>query len=242
MRKIVKKIIKWLVNAKALSFPRRIVEKCISYAIYCKNGTILFYDDPERSKVIDLVRKIKNENMMLLANNEAYQIFMAVKRTQKISGDIAEVGCYKGSSAKLISEAKGNKTLHLFDAFEGLPDLSKYDDPKQFHKGKYLASLKDVKNYLKEYKNVHFYKGLFPSTADSIKDKKFSFVHLDLDLYEATLASIEFFFPRMNKGGIIISHDYITAPGVKKAFDDFFKDKPEPIIEMSGTQCLIVKL
>jgi len=29
---------------------------------------------------------------------------------------------------------------------------------------------------------------------------------------------------------------------VKKSFDDFFKNKPEPIIEMSGSQCLIVKL
>jgi len=45
----------------------------------------------------------------------------------------------------------------------------------------------------------------------------------------------------MNKGGVIISHDYFGSPVVKKAFDDFFKDKPEPIIEMSGTQCLIVK-
>lgn len=67
-------------------------------------------------------------------------------------------------------------------------------------------------------------------------------MHLDLDLYKATSESIEFFYPRMSKGGIILSHDYLTASGVKKAFDDFFSDKPEPIIEMSGTQCLIVKV
>lgn len=46
----------------------------------------------------------------------------------------------------------------------------------------------------------------------------------------------------MNKGGIIITHDYINAIGVRKAFDDFFKDKVEPIIELSGSQCLIVKI
>jgi len=242
MKKIAKKIIKWAVTTKLLGFPRKIIGRTISYAIASKNGVTVFYNDTERSKVLDLIRKIQNENEMLLGNNEAYQIFMAVKRTEKINGDIAEVGSYRGGSAKLICEAKGNKTLHLFDTFEGLPDLCHNDDPKQFHKGECSASLEDVKSYLKKYKNVYFYKGLFPSTADPIKNKKFSFVHLDVDLYEATLASIKFFYPRMNKGGIIISHDYISAPGVRKAFDDFFKDKPEPIIEMSGSQCLIVKI
>ena len=62
------------------------------------------------------------------------------------------------------------------------------------------------------------------------------------DTYESTRSCLEFFYPRMNRGGIILSHDYINAAGVRKAFDEFFSDKSEPIIEMSGTQCLIVKL
>jgi len=94
---------------------------------------------------------------------------------------------------------------------------------------------------LNKYEHINFYKGLFPSTANPIKNKNFSFVHLDLDLYEGTLDSIKFFYPRMSKGGIILTHDYKSAQGVKKAFDGFFKDKPEPLIEMSGSQCLIVK-
>jgi hypothetical protein len=236
------KIIKWLATTKFLKIPRRFVRSAIDDAISTKNGVIIFYNDPERSKVLGLIKKIKNENEMLLADDEAYQIFMAVRRTEKINGDIAEVGIYKGGSGKLICEAKGNKTLHLFDTFEGLPDLSHADNPKQFYKGEFSASFEDVKNYLKKYQNVHLYKGLFPSTAEPVKNEKFSFVHLDLDLYEATLASIKFFYARMNQGGIIMSHDYITVLGVRKAFDDFFKDKPEPIIEMSGSQCLIVKL
>jgi O-methyltransferase len=238
MKKTAKKFVKWSIKSRIMAFPRDIIFNLLRSA----NLSILSYNDPERSKVFDLIREIKRENEMYLGDNEAYQIFMAVKRTQKIKGDIAEVGSYKGGSSKIISEAKGNKTLHLFDTFEGLPDLCPDDDPEQFHKGQFPAPLEDVKNYLKKYKKVHFYKGLFPSTAGPIKNKKFSFVHLDLDLHDATLAGIEFFYPRMNRGGIIISHDYISAPGVRKAFDDFFKDKPEPIIEMSGSQCLIVKL
>jgi O-methyltransferase len=99
-----------------------------------------------------------------------------------------------------------------------------------------------VKNYLKDYQDVYFYKGLFPSTATAVEDKRFSFVHLDVDTYESTRSCLRFFYPRMNRGGIILSHDYISAAGVRKAFDEFFNHKVEPIIEMSGTQCLVVKL
>lgn len=242
IKKFLKRIVKWLVITKLLGFPRVIIGKTVSYFLSYINETILIYYDPKRAKVLNLVRQIKNENEMVLANYEAYQIFMAVRRTDKIAGDIAEVGVYKGGSAKLICEAKGKKTLHLFDTFEGLPDLCELDDKKQFHKGQYYARLKDVKNYLRKYSNVHFYKGLFPFTGERVKNKKFSFVNLDLDIYESTLNSIKFFYSKMNKGGIIISHDYINSPGVQKAFDVFFKDKPEPIIELYGSQCLIVKL
>jgi hypothetical protein len=62
-----------------------------------------------------------------------------------------------------------------------------------------------------------------------------------VDLYKTTLDALEFFYPRMNPGGVIMSHDYIRC-GVKKAFDEFFKDKPEPIIQLIDSQSLIVKI
>jgi O-methyltransferase len=239
---LAKKIISWAATTRLLAFPRRIVIDAITYALSSRHAVVIFYLDSERAKVIELVRKIKNEKKMLLGDNEAYQIFMAVVRTKKVDGDIAEVGVYQGASAKLICEAKGDKTLHLFDTFEGLPDLSEIDAPKSFHKGQFLAAFEDVKSYLKEYPNVQFYRGLFPSTAQPVEGKMFSFVNLDVDLYESTSSCLKFFYPRMNKGGVIMMHDYITAPGVRKAFDEFFEDKQETIIELSGTQCLIVKL
>lgn len=242
IKKFGKKIIKWLTTARALQSGRMFFGKIVRGVIASKNGVIIFYNDPARAKVLALIRQIKNENETLLCDNEAYQIFMAVKSTRKIKGDIAEVGVYKGGSAKIICEAKGDKTLHLFDTFAGLPNLSDVDNPRQFHKGKYAASFEGVTDYLKNYPNVFLYKGIFPATAEPIKNNFFSFVNLDVDIYESTLNSLEFFYPRMNKGGVIISHDYINAPGVRKAFDDFFADKIEPVLELSGSQCLVVKL
>lgn len=179
---------------------------------------------------------------MLLNENEAYQIYLAVRKTKEIKGSIAEVGVYKGGSARLICEAKNKKNLYLFDTFEGLPGLSNKDDRSALcYEGQLVSSFEQVKNYLQKYSNVYIYKGLFPATSDPIKNKKFSFVNLDVDIYESTLNCLKFFYPRMSSGGIIISHDYSVLRGVRKALDEFFEDKQETIIELSNSQGLIVK-
>ena len=142
-----------------------------------------------------------------------------------------------------MCETTEKKSLHLFDTFEGLPGLTKHDSKKQFNKGEYSAQLEMVKKSLKMYPRVFFYKGYFPATSGPVSDKKFSFVHLDVDIYESTLSCLTFFYPRMSRGGVIVSHDYPDAVGVKKAFDEFFQDKLEIIVELPlCDQCIVVKL
>jgi O-methyltransferase len=238
---LVKKLIVWMAHTPKLALARRVFGQVVLFAIESKGRVVISYDDPQRRPVLDLIRKIKGETRMILDDNEAYQISMAVKRTEKVQGDLAEVGVFMGGSAKLICESNGGKPLHLFDTFEGIPKVEEIDQPA-FYQGQFSASVEKVKNYLNEYPNIYFYKGIFPFTAKPVENKIFSFVHLDVDTYESTLACLEFFYPRMNHGGVLLSHDYVNHAGVKKAFDEFFEEKQEPIIEMSGTQCLVVKL
>jgi O-methyltransferase len=174
---------------------------------------------------------------------EMINLYNLIKKTLQIDGDIAEVGVFKGGSAKIICEVKENKKLHLFDTFKGLPPTnSRYDTLTEgiMHE----TSLEQVKNYLSGYKNVYFYQGIFPDTAKKLTNTQFSFVNLDVDIYESTKKSLEFFYPRLNKGGIILTHDYndVLTPGVKIAFNDFFTSKPEQIIELWDTQAMIIKI
>jgi hypothetical protein len=203
-------------------------------------GLYVSFVNPEKN-AFELVRKVRRKTEIVLTLNEAAQILNSVRDTTKIPGDIAEIGVYKGGSAKLICEAKGRKSLHLFDTFEGLPHVSEQKDSLRFHKNQYKCSIEYVKNLLSKYQNVFFYKGIFPSTADPVSKRQFSFVHLDVDLYESTKNCLEFFYPRMSKGGVIISHDYLGSLGVKTAFYEFFKDKAEPVLELTDSQCLVVK-
>jgi len=153
---------------------------------------VLFYGDAQRGKVIDLINQIKREKEMLLRINEAYQLYVTVKAVEKIKGDIAEVGVYQGGSAKLICEAKGEKTLHLFDTFEGIPEVDRFDH-NDFSQGQFAASMESVKIYLRNYANVFLYKGIVPESAEPVKNYLFSFVHLDVDTYSSTKDCLNFF-------------------------------------------------
>lgn len=190
--------------------------------------------------VVDLVRSVHREHEFTMWPYELTLLFLLASSARRLRGDFAEVGVYKGSSAKLLCEAKGEVALHLFDTFQGLPAFGSTDDVALSER-QYAESLPNVRAYLRKYTNVHFYEGLFPHTATPVGNRQFSFVHLDLDLYQSTLESLKFFYPRMRPGGMIVSHDYSTLSSVREAFDEFFAEKPELVLELPTSQCLVVK-
>ena len=191
-------------------------------------------------KIAALVKNITGCANQHITPEEGNQIFLLALKAQTIPGDFAEVGVSKGTSARIICEAKGEKMLHLFDTFEGLPWSSKEDRFEQFAEGQYAVDVDEVKEFLKNYKNIAFHKGYFPKTADNLTKKVFAFLHFDGDLYQTAKDSLEFFYPRMSKGGFFLMHDYNSSEGVRKAVDGFFKDKLEAI-DVVGSQCLVEK-
>lgn len=226
---------------------RRITYKSKTIGNFLGNITTKFqfkllYFYKEKS-IVDLIKTVKDETNLAFYPYEAFTVYSIAKSQSIFDGEMAEVGVYRGGSAKLICEAKGNRKLHLFDTFEGLSQVSdkdthfgvKFWQDKQFND----TSEDLVRKYLKSYPNVSIYKGLFPQTAEPVTNSKFSFVHLDVDLYKSTLDCLNFFYPRMIHGGIILTHDYHTT-GVQSAFKEFFADKKLSIIELTGSQCMVV--
>jgi O-methyltransferase len=165
-----------------------------------------------------IVERIKREVKLMRDPNECKRIYGLALAASTMDGDFAEVGVYQGGSAKLICEARGNKALHLFDTFTGLPEKGEEDwDINDLHT--YEASLESVQKYLDGYPNVHYHKGVFPDfDGVSLNDTKFAFVHLDVDLYQSMKDCLEFFVPRMVEGGMIIVNAYPTSSGIVRAF------------------------
>lgn len=107
------------------------------------------------------------------------------------------------------------------------------------------TSVVTVRNRLAGSPGVEFHPGFFPETAATpvLRATRFQFVHLDLDLYRSTLDALEFFYPRLLPGAMLVSHDYgdASVPGVKQAFDDFLHDRPEQVTPLWLTQGLLIK-
>jgi O-methyltransferase len=218
-------------------FFERMGIRIISYMEYLQ---VMAHKD---RNVLRRIRRARLERKTLVTFNESFIVYSLVRSLRDMGGQIAEVGVYEGSTAKMICAQMGRKQVHLFDTFEGLPESSSPKEKDIYPKRPFKCSLESVQEYLSEYDNVTYHKGLFPdSTADVDSELRFCFVHMDVDLYESTLACLEYFYPRMLPGGIMLSHDYSILTSVERAFTEFMADKRENLIELPTTQCMVVKL
>ncbi|MDP8240461.1 MAG: TylF/MycF/NovP-related O-methyltransferase [Candidatus Hatepunaea meridiana] len=163
-------------------------------------------------------------------------IALAVQRIQneQIDGSMAEAGVFQGETSKIIHHLAPDRAYYLFDTFEGFPeqDLEHNQSDTRFKN----TSVDLVTKNIGTSDNIFIGKGYVPDTFNGLENEKFAFVLLDLDLYEPTLASLEFFYPRMSSGGFIIVHDYNNSEsnwGCKRSLDKFMEDKPENIIDVA---------
>lgn len=199
-----------------------------------------FYKDPED---VRLVRAVSSERRMLLQPLEAYTILSLARMQSSLDGDMAEVGVFQGSSAKLISTVKGDHTLWAFDTFEGLQDVGDADTHgglSFFKSGQYESSREQVERYLAAFDNVRIMPGYFPESAGEAASCKFSFVHLDVDTHDSTLASFRWFWPRLLPGGIMLTHDS-HADGVARAIQTFATESGARWFSTTGSQVAFVK-
>ena len=135
-----------------------------------------------------------------------YNFWFQIERLKKenIEGAFAELGVYKGETAKMIHEMDTSRMLHLFDTFNGFSSTDLMDEIKTDEK--YRTSnfadtdLESVKNVFNERDKIFFYKGYFPETTSGMKEDKFALVHLDADLYKPTIAGLHYFYPKLSAG------------------------------------------
>lgn len=155
---------------------------------------------------------------------------------KKLSADFVECGCWKGHStyiiSKILSQHGFSNTFHVFDSFEGgLSEKMEQDknlrhrqseDDIRYEK-KYFASTEaELHDAIKEFDFIKIYKGWIPTRFAEVERINFAFVHIDVDLYQPTLESLKFFFPRLLPGGVIVVDDYgyTQFPGAKRAVDE----------------------
>ncbi len=182
------------------------------------------------------------QSKTLVSKDRCHVIYLEGKKVITLDGDIAEVGVYKGGTSKLLAQIfrKSGKNLHLFDTFTGLPKPKLGIDS---HIEGYLSdtSLEEVREYLKEFSNISYYKGMFQDTSKEIETSLFALVHVDVDLYESALSCCSFFYPRMIYNGVMLFDDYAykDCGGVKLALDSYFSTKKDELAVIVKPQCIV---
>jgi O-methyltransferase len=165
-----------------------------------------------------------------------FNFWFQVERLKKenVNGAFAELGVYKGDSANLVHQMDEKRRFYLFDTFEGFTetDLNGETGKAATYTTKNFAdtSIEKVRSRLNSDEFI-FFQGYFPNTTKGLENEKFAFVNMDADLYNPTKAGLDFFYPRLSPGGIILVHDYNPDwPGIMKAVDEFTATIPEPRI------------
>jgi hypothetical protein len=157
-------------------------------------------------------------------------------RSEKIKGNVAECGVFRGDCAKFINYYFPDRKLYLCDTFEGFDSSdmqyekagsgafgkSRFSDQAFFAE----TGVGLVMEKMTYPQNVVVRKGYFPESMQDVEDR-FCFVNLDMDLYVPMLNGLRYFWDRMTGGGCILLHDYFSDVfhGVKQAVDTFERER-----------------
>lgn len=176
----------------------------------------------------------------------AWTLWQGLGQALNVPGAVMEAGVFQGGTARLLREVLGEKadrTLYLFDSFEGMHSVTKENDRHQ--PGDFAdTSVESVRAVVGSEPFIDYRKGWIPETFAGLEGESFCFAHIDLDLYQGVLDTLTFVYPRLSPGGIIVLDDYgfASCPGARRAVEQFFADKLERPLALQTCQALIHKL
>ena len=159
------------------------------------------------------------------------------------SGNILEVGSYRGGSALHLANANPKRQLFVCDSFEGFDTLDPVLDQvfnRKMFKDTSRAAVEAL--FTSRGKPAQVIQGYFPDSCRNISLEPLSFAYLDMDVYEGTSQSLEFLATRMLPRSLILLDDFQrTAHGVDKAVAEFVDRHPDwKVFPLFPSQALLV--
>ena len=203
---------------------------------------------------IDIMLRVKKKTMVDFERLHAYMEATRYVVNYGIPGAIVECGVWRGgaSMASMLALSEMNVTdrdYYLYDTFHGMP--SPTDDDRSIHgllaREKFercrddgggstwcRAEIEEVKAaiYSTGYplSRIHFVKGKVEDTIPATMPEKIAILRLDTDWYESTKHELEHLYPRLSQKGVLLLDDYGHWEGVRKAVDEYFGSKSDPVL------------
>ena len=175
--------------------------------------------------------------------------FEIYKKIINLPGDVVEFGVFKGASlARLLTfrsllESEDSREIIGFDAFGKFPKRGDESDLKFIKRFEDSAgdgtSRLELENafHAKGFRNFTLIEGdilkSLPEFLEARPHSRFSFIHLDTDIYEPAVAILRHCYNRLVRGGVLVMDDYPTVLGETRAVDEYFEGHDVRIEKLS---------
>lgn len=164
------------------------------------------------------------------------------RRLAEVPGAAAELGVYRGFFARCINQLLPERTLYLFDSFEGFSEDACASE--SFQAAHANITVEKVMGIMPHPDRIILKPGFFPASLNGLEEK-FCLVSLDVDFAQATLDGLRYFWPRLEKGGYLMLHDWGNPklPEVALALEAYEREIGQkiptvPLCDIGGTLVL----
>lgn len=166
-------------------------------------------------------------------------LYWAAQHTSKLEGDIVECGSFRGYTASAMDlAAEGEKRIWMVDTWAGAS--------KRFHNSEralyYDDIYEQVKARFEHRKSFRLVRGVIPDVLMAVIPERVCLLHLDLNSAVPERMALEYFWPRMTKGGIIVHDDYGQGgfEEQREMFDKFCQEKGLAILPMPTSPGIVI--
>lgn len=174
----------------------------------------------------------------------------------KVSGAAADLGAGRGDAAWQMNALMPGRTLYLFDTFCGYDERDAQRERamglSEARAGQFALSAREQENIealllgrMPYPERAVIRKGWFPETAFDLEDETFALVYMEAGLYGPTFSGIQYFYPRLCPGGVIVLKDYEDGKSlsVRRAVEDLEKMygafQLVPLCDLEGTAVIL---
>jgi hypothetical protein len=156
-----------------------------------------------------------------------------LRASLRVAGEVAEVGVWQGGSgwnmAKMMQHIGDQRPIHLFDFF----DDHTRTNPEA------IMCLDEIRARFGFYEDAYFYRGYADQHMGKLSDRQFCFVHIDLGYIPEIM---EFFWSRLNEGGVMVLDNYGHVRSWPTEFDRFFRERGHSVVRVPFSyQAFIMK-
>jgi O-methyltransferase len=234
-------------------------------AMMASNNLKAAFDDLE-PEFLPLMESVRPYTMTSL--ERMYHLYKSTRYLveAKVKGDLLECGVWRGGSMMLVAKTllemgDTERTLHLYDTYEGHPkpdsevdvdmwgnravdewkSLRKTDETSDWGR----VSIDEVRANMESVgypmEKVKLVKGMVENTAASHPPEQLALLRLDSDWYASSRVALEVFWPRLVPSGVLVVDDYGHYKGQRKAVDEFFAGNPQLLHRVDYSCRAVVK-